>query len=110
MQGVKAVIAESFERIHRSNLVGMGILPLQFLDGQSAESLKMTGMPFSPSAVYVCTYTRVQNSPLGSPFCARPNTHLSFERLPLLLLPQLLVLLLMSLLFPFADASRCRCC
>ncbi len=37
--GVRAVIAESFERIHRSNLVGMGILPLQFEDGQNAESL-----------------------------------------------------------------------
>ncbi|MBK9925920.1 MAG: aconitate hydratase AcnA [Anaerolineales bacterium] len=43
LQGVKAVIAESFERIHRSNLVGMGILPLKFLDGQSAESLGLKG-------------------------------------------------------------------
>ncbi len=41
--GVRAVIAESFERIHRSNLVGMGILPLQFEDGQNAESLELTG-------------------------------------------------------------------
>jgi len=41
--GVDAVIAESYERIHRSNLVGMGILPLQFLPGESAESLKLTG-------------------------------------------------------------------
>ena len=41
--GVKAVIAESFERIHRSNLVGMGILPLQFAEGQNAESLGITG-------------------------------------------------------------------
>ena len=41
--GVRAVIAESFERIHRSNLVGMGILPLQFDGGQSAESLGLTG-------------------------------------------------------------------
>ena len=41
--GVRVVIAESFERIHRSNLVGMGILPLQFEDGQSAESLGLTG-------------------------------------------------------------------
>jgi aconitate hydratase len=41
--GVKAVIAESYERIHRSNLVGMGVLPLQFLPGQSAESLGLTG-------------------------------------------------------------------
>ncbi|HEX9109369.1 MAG TPA: aconitate hydratase, partial [Longimicrobiales bacterium] len=43
LQGIKAVIAESFERIHRSNLVGMGILPLQFMEGESAESLGLTG-------------------------------------------------------------------
>jgi aconitate hydratase len=41
--GVKAVIAESFERIHRSNLVGMGVLPLQFKDGSSAGTLKLDG-------------------------------------------------------------------
>jgi len=41
--GVRAVIAESYERIHRSNLVGMGILPLQFAGGENAESLKLTG-------------------------------------------------------------------
>ena len=41
--GIKAVIAESFERIHRSNLVGMGVLPLQFADGTNAESLGLTG-------------------------------------------------------------------
>jgi aconitate hydratase len=41
--GVKAVIAESFERIHRSNLIGMGVLPLQFLEGQTAQSLGLTG-------------------------------------------------------------------
>jgi len=41
--GVKAVIAESFERIHRSNLIGMGVLPLQFLAGQTAQSLGLTG-------------------------------------------------------------------
>ncbi len=41
--GVRAVIAESFERIHRSNLVGMGILPLQFHEGQNVESLGLTG-------------------------------------------------------------------
>ncbi|MGH2730398.1 MAG: aconitate hydratase AcnA [Actinomycetota bacterium] len=43
LQGVSAVIAESFERIHRSNLVGMGILPLVFIDGQNADSLGLTG-------------------------------------------------------------------
>ena len=43
MQGVRAVLAESFERIHRSNLVGMGIIPLQYKDGQTADSLGLTG-------------------------------------------------------------------
>ena len=43
LQGVKAAIAESFERIHRSNLIGMGILPLRFIDGQNAESLGLKG-------------------------------------------------------------------
>ncbi len=41
--GVRAVIAESFERIHRSNLIGMGVLPLQFIDGESAKSLGLDG-------------------------------------------------------------------
>ena len=41
--GIRAAFAESFERIHRSNLIGMGILPLQFLDGESAESLGLDG-------------------------------------------------------------------
>src|SRR5206468_13015936 len=41
--GVKCVVAQSFERIHRSNLVGMGVLPLQFKDGASAQSLKLDG-------------------------------------------------------------------
>jgi aconitate hydratase len=41
--GVRAVIAESYERIHRSNLIGMGVLPLQFPEGENAESLGLTG-------------------------------------------------------------------
>jgi aconitate hydratase len=41
--GVKAVIAESFERIHRSNLVGMGVLPLQFVDGEGVQAHGLTG-------------------------------------------------------------------
>src|SRR5207253_5714212 len=41
--GVRAVIVESFERIHRSNLLGMGVLPLQFPDGESAQSLGLSG-------------------------------------------------------------------
>jgi aconitate hydratase len=44
LQGVRAVIAESFERIHRSNLVGMGVLPLQFVDGQTAGTLGLKGV------------------------------------------------------------------
>ncbi len=43
LQGVRAVIAESFERIHRSNLVGMGLLPLKFMDGQNATTLGLNG-------------------------------------------------------------------
>merc|ERR1712178_513612 len=43
LQGVRAFIAQSYERIHRSNLVGMGILPLQFKSGESADSLGFTG-------------------------------------------------------------------
>jgi len=41
--GIKAVIAESFERIHQSNLVGMGVLPLQFKEGENSASLRLTG-------------------------------------------------------------------
>lgn len=43
MQGIRAVIAESFERIHRSNLVGMGIIPIEFLPGENAQSHGLTG-------------------------------------------------------------------
>ena len=42
--GVRAVIAESFERIHRSNLVGMGVLPLEFANGETRQSLGLTGL------------------------------------------------------------------
>ncbi len=41
--GVRAVIAESFERIHRSNLIGMGVVPLQFAEGESRQTLGLTG-------------------------------------------------------------------
>ena len=43
LQGVKAVIVESFERIHRSNLIGMGVLPLQFQEGESRKTYKLSG-------------------------------------------------------------------
>ena len=56
MLGVRAVIAQSYERIHRSNLIGMGVLPLQFLPGESAESLELTGTErFSISGIGSCT-------------------------------------------------------
>lgn len=42
-QGVRAVIAESFEKLHKNQLVGMGIMPLEFLPGQSANSLELSG-------------------------------------------------------------------
>lgn len=66
--GVKAVIAESFERIHRSNLVGMGVLPLTFLNGESRKSLAITGDEIidinaswdniMPGMTVTCTITR----------------------------------------------------
>ncbi len=52
--GVKAVLAESFERIHRSNLVNMGVLPLQFQSGQNAASLKLTGPAMGASCRTCC--------------------------------------------------------
>jgi len=71
--GVKAVIAESFERIHRSNLVGMGVLPLEFLEGQNRESLGLTGFEtFSiegvPAAVDSCGKSRVRVTADGKTF------------------------------------------
>jgi len=69
--GIKAVIAESFERIHRSNLVGMGVLPLVFKDGQSRQSLKLDGSEtfdikgvpqLSPRMDMACTIRRADGS------------------------------------------------
>ena len=72
LQGVKAVIAESFERIHRSNLVGMGILPLQFVDGQNMQSLDLSGFEtydvlglteeMAPNQEYTVRVTREQGT------------------------------------------------
>ena len=65
--GVRAVIAESFERIHRSNLVEMGILPLEFPEGQSVSTLNLDGTetytirtrgPFAPHALHDITATK----------------------------------------------------
>ena len=69
--GVRAVVAESFERIHRSNLVGMGVLPLQFLDGQDRRSLGLTGdelydiegvASMRPRATMTVRFTRADGS------------------------------------------------
>lgn len=71
--GIKAVIAESFERIHRSNLVGMGVLPLVFKDGQNRQSLKLdgsetiditglSGSEIKPRMDVNCTITRKDGS------------------------------------------------
>ena len=72
LQGVRAVIAESFERIHRSNLVGMGILPLQFSDGQDMHSLDLSGFEtydilglteeMTPNQEYTVRVTREQGT------------------------------------------------
>jgi aconitate hydratase len=72
LQGVKAVIAESFERIHRSNLVGMGILPLKFMEGENAETLGLKGDEkfdigglsgsIAPKQVLTIRATKIDNS------------------------------------------------
>ncbi|HEV2127564.1 MAG TPA: aconitate hydratase, partial [Thermomicrobiales bacterium] len=87
LQGVKAVIAESFERIHRSNLVGMGVLPLQFMKGESAESLGLTGEEtfsirdldanLSPNATLTVDVTRADGS--TSSFDARARVDSNVE-------------------------------
>ncbi|HLH42321.1 MAG TPA: aconitate hydratase AcnA [Bryobacteraceae bacterium] len=74
--GVRAVIAESFERIHRSNLVGMGVLPLELLEGQNRESLGLTGFEsFSiqgvRAAVESCGQSLVRVAADGKTFQAR---------------------------------------
>jgi len=84
LQGVRAAIAESFERIHRSNLVGMGILPLQFVDGQNAESLGLKGDEFyditglsddmAPQSLVSVKATRPDGSTVGFKAKALLNT------------------------------------
>ena len=83
LQGVKAVIAESFERIHRSNLVGMGVLPLKFMDGQTAESLGLKGDEvfdiaglnnISPKAVLTAKATKADGSVVEFQVTALLNT------------------------------------
>ncbi|MGF1454190.1 MAG: aconitate hydratase AcnA [Alphaproteobacteria bacterium] len=82
--GVRAVVAESFERIHRSNLVGMGVLPLQFADGASRKSLGLTGAEtvtieglddsLAPRATLTLKVTRTNGEQVRVPVLARIDT------------------------------------
>ena len=84
LQGVRAVIAESFERIHRSNLVGMGILPLQFSDGQNMHSLDLSGFEtydilgiteeMTPNQDYTVRVTREQGTVFDFQVTSRLDT------------------------------------
>jgi aconitate hydratase len=84
LQGVKAVIAESFERIHRSNLVGMGILPLKFMEGENAETLGLKGDEkfdiaglsgeITPKQVLTVRATKIDNSVVEFKVIAQLNT------------------------------------
>ena len=86
--GIKAVIAESFERIHRSNLVGMGVLPLQFLPGESAASLGLTGEEsfsiagldtLAPKQIVTVTATRPDGSTLNFQALVRIDSSIEVE-------------------------------
>jgi aconitate hydratase len=82
--GVQAVLVESFERIHRSNLVGMGVLPLQFMPGENIESLGLTGREIftieglsddmAPKSVLTVRARREDGSPLVFKAIARLDT------------------------------------
>ena len=86
--GVKAVIATSFERIHRSNLVGMGVLPLTFAQGESADSLGLDGtesfdIPASaelePMSIITVTATKLDNSEIKFEAVVRLDTPVEVE-------------------------------
>jgi aconitate hydratase len=88
--GVKAVMAESFERIHRSNLVMMGVLPLEYRPGESAATHKLDGTEaFSialtdglfPRQELMVTATRVKGDPIAFPMIARVDTPIEVEYL-----------------------------
>ena len=84
LQGVRSVIAESFERIHRSNLVGMGILPLQFSDGQNMQTLDLSGFEtydilgiseeMTPNQDYTVRVTREQGTVFDFQVTSRLDT------------------------------------
>ncbi len=87
--GVKAVIAESFERIHRSNLVGMGILPLEFMPGENAKTLGLTGEEvydiigikegLEPGKILTVRATKPDGSVIEFKVKARLDTHIEVE-------------------------------
>jgi aconitate hydratase len=87
--GVRAVVAQSFERIHRSNLVGMGVLPLQFKEGTTAQSLGLDGgesydvvglgASLKPQQDLVLRVTRKDGSVLDVPVCCRIDTPIEIE-------------------------------
>lgn len=82
--GVKAVVAESFERIHRSNLVGMGVLPLQFKDGVTRKTLGLTGFEtiaisgldkgITPGMTLTCTFTKTDGTTVSTDVLCRVDT------------------------------------
>jgi aconitate hydratase len=89
LQGVKAVVAESFERIHRSNLVGMGVLPLVFKQGENADSLGLTGQEMynilglkddiAPRSLLWVEAVKPDGSVVKFEVVARLDTHLEVE-------------------------------
>ena len=72
--GIKAVIAESYERIHRSNLVGMGVIPLQYQDGQNAESLALNG-----KETFTIDMPSVDRLKPGQVVTVRSSTNIEFQ-------------------------------
>jgi aconitate hydratase len=89
--GVKAVIAESFERIHRSNLVGMGVIPFEFTDGQTRKDLNLTGAEevtitglegdIKPQSIVPCTITYADGSTKEIQLKSRIDTAVEIEYL-----------------------------
>lgn len=87
--GVKAVIAESYERIHRSNLVGMGVLPLQYMEGENANTLNLTGTEsytisgisngLVPNEVLTVTATPAEGAPVVFKVKSRLNSLIEIE-------------------------------
>jgi aconitate hydratase len=87
--GVKAIIAESYERIHRSNLVGMGVLPLQYMPGENAETLNLTGTEiyditnieggFTPGKILKVKATPASGDPIEFDVKCKLNSEIEIE-------------------------------